>query len=134
MHCNLVLHLTYLVCFYLVSAPSAPDLTSLTPVSSTSMQIVWMKGHGSDIVNNITVEYIYMGPCDCSEHPDRDLCLWSRQTFDGELFTVTISNLLEHSEYLFKIIADNPAGTNSSNEIKATTLSASRFNKQCDAT
>lgn len=89
------------------------------------MQIVWMKGHNTDIVDNVTLEYMYIGPCNCSDQPS--LC--QRKTLNfGELTnsTTNISNLQEHSKYLFKITASNPAGSHST-VMNVTTLSSSKY-------
>ena len=104
----------------------------MTPVNSTSVQLVWMKGHISDIVDGITIEYMYEGPCNRSKYPylNQLFTIHVKELND----TITISDLQQYSEYSFKIRAENPAGTSYSNEMKVTTLSGSRFNKRCDAT
>ena len=115
---------------YLVSEPSPPELKSLTPINSTSVQLVWMKENSSDMVDGVTIEYMYEGPCDRSKYLSQ-----SSTNVEGEFDdTITISDLQEYSEYSFKIRAENLAGTSYSNEMRVTTLSASRFNKRCDTT
>ena len=108
--------------FCVVSAPSAPIIDSLQPLNSTSVQIVWMKGHVTDVVDNVTVDYLYQGPCSCS---DLAQCQWTNV---GEIMDTTpvYSNLQEHSTYLFKIIANNPAGTSPPTEMNVTTSSAGK--------
>ena len=101
-------------------------MLELTPLSPDSMQIVWMKGHDEDIVKNVSLEYMYIGPCDCSDQ--QMLCQLQRKILD-QLTTKTpiaISNLQTYSEYSFKIIVSNPAGSNSTIMSK-TTLASSKL-------
>ena len=108
------------MCLYVVSAPSAPVIESLQPLSPTSVEIVWMAGQETDMVDYVTIEYMYIGPCNCSDLQP-DMCQWS-----GINNTSTISNLQEHSRYLFKVTANNPAGLSSSAKMNVTTLSTSK--------
>ena len=114
------------VCLYVVSAPSAPDIESLLPLNSTSVQIVGMKGSEIDVVENFTVEYMYRGPCDCSDQI-LELCQWRNvsEITDNE-FKITISNLQEHSNYIFKVVANNQAGPSPPIEMIEMTLSAGK--------
>jgi hypothetical protein len=107
---------------FLVSAPSAPVLL-LTSSRSHSVQIVWMKGHDEDIVNNVTLEYMYIGPCNSSNQNS----LRQRKLLD-ELTnnTINISNLQEYSEYSFELMVSNPAGSRSIGMNK-TTLGSSKL-------
>lgn len=96
-------------------------MLTLTPLSPDSMQIVWMKGHDEDIVKNARLEYMYIGPCDCSDKPN--LCQRKVLLTNS---TINISNLEQYSEYSFEIVVSNPAGS-SSTVINKTTLASSKL-------
>ena len=115
-------YITWCVCF-LVPAPSTPVLT-LTPLSPDSMQVVWMKGHDEDIVKNVSLEYMYIGPCNCSVKAN--LC--QRKILEQLLTnsTFNISNLQHYSEYSFEIMVSNPAGLRST-IMNKTTLASSKL-------
>ena len=110
------------LCFCVVPAPSAPIIYSLQPLNSTSVQIVWMKRHVTDVVDNVTVEYLYQGPCSCS---DVALCQWTKINEIADNTSI-YSNLQEHSIYSFKNTANNPAGTSPPTEMNVTTLPAGK--------
>jgi hypothetical protein len=84
-----------------------------------------MKGHVEDTVNNVTLKYMYIGPCDCSDQ--QNLCQLQSKILD-ELATntINISNLQEYSEYSFELVVSNPAGSRSIG-INKTTLASSKF-------
>ena len=105
---------------FVAPTPTAPVISSLQPLSSTSVEIVWMKRYERDVVDSVTVEYLYQGPCSCS-----DLELWQWKNVSDITDNTTIfSNLQEHSIYLFKITANNPAGTSPPTKMNVTTLPA----------
>ena len=74
-------------------------------------------------VDNVTIQYMYVGPCNC---PDQVMCQWSQLNKMATANYSIISDLQEHSRYLFKITAYNPAGHNTSNEKNVTTFSAGK--------
>ena len=83
-----------------------------------------MKGSDMDVVDNVTIEYMYKGPCDCMDQ--NITCQW-KQTIASTTNTSTISDLQEYSRYLFKITAYNQVGLSPSVEMNATTLPASKY-------
>ena len=115
-------YITWCVCF-LVPVPSDPVLT-LTPLSPDSMKLIWMKGRDEDIVKNVTLEYMYIGPCNCSDKAN--LC--QRKVLEQLLTnsTFNISNLEHYSEYSFEIMVSNPAGLRST-VMNKTTLASSKL-------
>ena len=120
------------LCFcFLVPAPTAPVLT-LTPLSPDSMQIVWMKGHVEDIVKNVTLEYMYIGPCNCSDKAY--LCQRKALVQDQLLANsiINVSNLEQYSEYSFEIMVSNTAGS-SSTVVNKRTLASSKLSMLINA-
>ena len=59
------------------------------------------------MVDNITILYVYQGPCNCSDYPNP--C--QRETVIVADSNVTIVNLQEHSDYMFTVTANNPVGS-----------------------
>ena len=113
----------------LVSAPSAPMIVKILSSNSTTVEIVWMTGSESDIVHNVTVQFLYQGPCSCSNNSMEQCQLKTLPDTSSHTYSYTISSLRGHSEYTFQVIAENPAGQSAPAEKNITTLSAGRYNK-----
>ena len=111
------------VLIFLVQPPSAPNIKSLLPLNSTSVEIAWTINNDMDVVDYVTIEYMYAGPCNC---PDQEMCQWSQFNETATANYSIISNLQEYSRYLFKITAYNQAGSNPPNETNVTTLPAGK--------
>ena len=77
-----------------------------------------------DVVDYVTILYMYAGPCNC---PDQEMCQRSQLNKTATANYSIISNLQEHSRYLFKITAYNQAGPSTSNEMNITTLPAGKW-------
>ena len=107
---------------YTVPAPSAPNV-SVQIINATSVEIVWIKQLETDVVYNITIEYVYQGPCRCV---DMESC---QHKSVGNIVdsTYVVGNLQEYSTYLFKVIAYNPAGESPATEVNITTLPAGKY-------
>ena len=103
----------------MVSVPSAPNV-SLQSINATSIKIVWMKQHEADVIDNITVQYVYQGPCSCMGLE----CYRWKTISNIEDSTYIVGNLQEYSMYRFKIIAHNPFGESPATERNFTTLQA----------
>ena len=106
----------------LVEAPSAPNIEHLLPINSTSVEIIWMMDHDRDVVDYVTIEYIYKGPCKCH---DQEMCRFNIMENSTANFSI-ISNLQDYSTYLFKITAYSQAGPSASSEMNITTLPAGK--------
>jgi hypothetical protein len=109
-----------IVLSFLVPAPSAPTIKNLLSLDPTSVKIVWMIENNIHEVDYVTIQYIYAGPCNCTEM----MCQWILLNKTAADNNSTISHLQEYSTYLFQITAHNPAGPSASNEMNVTTLSA----------
>ena len=84
-----------------------------------------MKGEGTDVVDSVTIQYKYVGPCEC---PDNiDFCEWKFSTSTSHMSIIT--GLEEYSEYLFKIVASNLAGDSAPMEMNVTTSSSGKHVK-----
>jgi hypothetical protein len=110
-------------CVILVPAPSAPIIENSLSLDPTSVKIVWMIESDINEVDYVTIQYMYAGPCDC---PDQMMCPWNQLNETASANYSIISDLQEHSRYLFKITAYNQAGPSASNEMNVTTLSAGK--------
>ncbi len=110
-----------MVLFFLVPARSAPTIKNLLPLNHTSVKIIWMIENNINEVDCVTIQYMYVGPCNCL---DQMMCPRNQLNETASASYSIISDLQEHSTYLFKITAYNPAGPSASNEMNVTTLSA----------
>ena len=84
-----------------------------------------MKGEGTDVVDSVTIQYKYVGPCECPDNTD--FCDWKSSTSTSHMSIIT--GLEEYSEYLFKIVASNPAGDSAPMEMNVTTLPSGKHVK-----
>ena len=108
---------------YVVPRPSPPSVT-LMPQNSTSVKLVWMNATESDVVHSVSVSYTYQGSCQCTDNTDR-IC---QQQMDNVTERSTIiSNLEEHSTYMFTVTATNPAGTSEATMMSVTTSSSGEY-------
>jgi hypothetical protein len=106
---------------FLVPAPSAPTIKNLLPLNHTSVKIIWMIENNINEGDYVTIQYMYAGPCN---FPDQTMCTQNQLNETSSANYSIISDLQEHSTYLFKITAYNSAGPSASNERNVTTLSA----------
>ena len=81
-----------------------------------------MKRHEADVVDNITIQYVYQEPCSCV---GIESC--QRKNISNiEDSPYIVGNLYEYSMYLFKITAYNPVGGSPATEMNYTTLPAGK--------
>ena len=73
-----------------------------------------------DVIDNITISYVYQGPCQCLNG-----CQGETDTtvVDATIKNLIVTNLEEHSDYMLTVIAHNPVGSSPPVMQNATTLS-----------
>ena len=74
------------------------------------MRLTWRKGQQLDVVDNVTISYVYQGLCNCSDYPNQCQSETSI-VVDSINNNATIVNLQEHSDYMFTVTATNPVGS-----------------------
>ena len=110
-----------------VPAPCVPMIQNINSANSTTVEMMWMKGCESDVVYNIIIQYIYQGPCSCSNMNMEQYQLANVTGTSNDTYSYIVSSLQEYSGYRFMVIAENPAGSSTPAVKNVTTLSAGKL-------
>ena len=108
---------------YVVPPPSPPNVTLMSQ-NSTSVELVWTEATGVDVARSISISYTYQGPCQCTDNADR-ICQQKMDNITEHI--IPISNLEEHSTYMFNVTASNPAGTSEPKVMTVTTFPSGEY-------
>ena len=99
----------------IVSPPSAPQITSIAPLS-TSLHISWESSADGDTVDRFRITATYIGPC-TNEAGDK-----VTSEVNGNTFQHNLTDLRAYSTYSVMVIAINNAGETGGEEQQVATL------------
>ena len=90
--------------------PEAPTYFTAATISSTSIQLSW---NMPDVINGILIHYTLVYT---------DNVYTSTITYNNDTFAATVTDLNEHSFYLFAIYANTNAGAGPNSTVSAATF------------